>query len=333
MNKKTLLFSLFFATIIISCNNDEVETSNDSDEVSTFGIRHDKDLSDYENVAKSNDTSLPNFDAVVNFSYSLDGSSNEDYTASGTLIDTEWILTAGHNFYDANEQSSPAPLEGIKVKIGNNPNNPDAVYSVTEMILHPTWLAGNQEYSHANDLCLIKLSSPVQNITPVLLFADGTESLESTVWFCGFGDYSEQAGQDKNSDSKKHAMSNTLDRKVDGFQTSLNGTTYTGGILAFDFDNPNGTINSLGDDHIGGFEDQLGTGASSASALDYEGATVKGDSGGPLFVKDNGVWKLAGVLAGGVTNPIPNHTDGDYGDISIFIRVSSSYDWILSNME
>lgn len=330
MNSKVIPVAFFLMTIIVSCQKEEiVPTASDS----AFGIRHDKNLSDYEAIARSNRNDLPNFNAVVNFSYSLDGSNNKDYTASGTLIDKQWILTAGHNFFVASEQNKPALISGIQVKIGNDPNNPDSTLSVSEIILHPTWLAGDQNYNDANDLCLVKLSNPINTITPVDILSSENEVLGSTVWFCGFGDYSNTSGQDSNLESKKHAMNNILDRITNGFKTSFDGIIYSGGLLAFDFDNPTGTINSLGDENISTDEKTLGIGTSDANALDFESSTVEGDSGGPLFIKNNGDWQLAGVLAGGASEPIEDHKDGDYGDISIFIRVASSYNWIQSVIE
>lgn len=324
---KRILFLLFIAFTFTACQKDDIIEPNS--EV-TFGIRHDKSLSDYEDIATRTSSEFPNFSAVIAFSYSLDGSDNEEFIASGTLIDKEWILTAGHNFYDENDQSSPALASGIKVKMGNDPNNPDAIYTVSELVFHPTWLAGNQNYDDANDLSLVKLSKPITNITPVSISSSNNEALGSIVWFCGFGDYSGIAGQNPDLDSKKHAIENTLDRKIDGFNTSFGGITYTGGLLAFDFDSPDGTINSLGDDIVNEEESYLGSGTSDAQALEFEGATVEGDSGGPLFVKNGSNWELAGVLSGGASDPIDNFVDSSYGDISIFTGVSSSYNWIIS---
>ena len=94
-----LLVTLSF--LFFSCDDEDfIEPSSDS----TFSIRHDRSLSEYESKAASTSSDLPNFSSVVAFSYSLDGSNNREFVASGVLIDQEWILTAAHNFYDSHEQ-------------------------------------------------------------------------------------------------------------------------------------------------------------------------------------------------------------------------------------
>ena len=329
MNIKAPFFCLLFSSIFLlySCQDDE---SFDDDFGVAFGIRQDKNLFDYEVVAAANNPALPNFKAVIAFSYSLDGSAKAEYIASGTLIASQWILTAAHNFYDASEQKKPALVKGITIKTGDDPNNPTQTYSVSQIVIHPTWLDGYQDFQHANDLCLVKLASPITSITPVKLHSTSTESLGSTIWFCGFGDYSQAPGQNPNLESKKHAIENILDRKVEGLKTTQNATVFLGGLLAFDFDDPIGAINALGDNLVNPDEGILGAGTSSAGAVNLEGATVEGDSGGPMFVKNGSVWELAGVLSGGALDPVPGHKKSDYGDISIFTRVSTAYSWIQS---
>lgn len=317
-----LLVTLFFT----ACEEDDLIFV---DENRTFGIRHDKSLAEYEALVSNTSKDLPDFSAVFSFQYSLDGSDNQEFTATGTLIDEEWILTAGHNFFVAEEQNDPAPVKGINILVGNDPNAPESSHEVEELVFHPTWITQDDFYN-GNDLCLVKLKTPIQDITPVALFTSENEAIGSKVWFCGFGDYAKLAGQDFEALSKKHAVENTLDRKNEGIATSINGTTYEGGLLAFDFDNPAGTINTLGDEVVNEEESFLGSGDSAEGALEFEGTTVQGDSGGPLFIKEGSTWKLVGVLSGGVSDPLEDHEDGNYGDISIFVRVSQQLDWIKS---
>ncbi len=321
-----ILVVVLLLTAFSSCKKDTIYNQ-------AFGIRHDKTLADYEQVA-TNVTpydigNYPDFSSVVFFNYSLDGSENYNYVASGVLVTPDWILTAGHNFYVAEEQDNPAPVSGISVLTGNDPNNPTGTYSVEKLVFFPSWIEVNNDFLNANDMCLVKLSTPITNITPAEL-NDASETIGDTIWYCGFGDYSQRDGQDPDLYSKKHALENILDRKVNGITSTSGGQTYTGGLLAFDFDSPTGEINSLGDNIVNEDEALLGTGSSDAYATDFEGATIPGDSGGPIFIKVNDKWKVCGVLSGGANEPFDEYEEGGYGDISVFISVSSHIDWILS---
>lgn len=328
MKKTHLLLILFF--IITTLNSCQKETIYNA----AFGIRHDKNLSDYEEVATNNSpyntADYPDFSPIIMFEYSLDGSQNTDYVASGVLISPDWILTAGHNFYVAKEQDEPAPVSGIKVIVGNNPNNPINTYTVSKLVFFPTWIEMNDDFLNANDLCLVKLSSPITNITPAEINFETTETIGETLWYCGFGDYSQQFDQDPDLYSNKHAIENILDRKVSDITSTTNGTTYIGGLLAFDFDSPTGEVNSLGDDEIYPDEKLLGDGTSSPIATEFEGTTIPGDSGGPIFMKIDNVWKVCGILSGGINAPFIGYVECGYGDISVFIRVSNHADWIYS---
>ncbi len=333
---KITRYALLSLVVLSSCNGGGEEEENVNVETpTTFGIRHDKALTDYEEVAKNsspyNTDDYPDFSTVVHFEYSLDGSDNFEYSATGVIVNSEWILTAGHNFYDEEDQSSPAPVSGIEVKFGDDPNNPTLTRDVAELVFHPTWVNEPIVLDKANDLCLVKLSSPVTGIEYATINSSTSEPLQGTVWYAGYGDYSEQSGQNPNLETKRHAIENELDRIVSGISSQTeNGTTYTGGLVAVDFDAPAGNVNSLGDDYNSPDEVVLGSGTSNSAAKDFEGATVKGDSGGPLFVRINDEWVVIGVLSGGADDPVAGYTTGGYGDISVFTRVSTSIDWINS---
>lgn len=337
-NLKASFIVILFSVFVFSCApyEDEDDIIPNNNEQTTFGIRHDKTLADYnaigENNMPFNTSEYPDFSSVICFTYTLDGKKGEDYVATGTLVAPNWILTAGHNFFVAEEQSSPAPASGITVNLGPNPNSPTSSFDVEKLVFHPTWLTDNRDFVFANDLCLVKLKGSVNTIQPAEINYDKTEEIGSTVWYGGFGDYSQTSGQNSDLLSTRHAIENVLDRKTDGVSTIANGITYTGGLLAFDFDNPTGNINTLGDDIVNEDEALLGSGSSSSEAKTYEGTTIEGDSGGPLFIKKNNKWMVAGVLSGGAAEPISNHKDSSYGDISIFIRTSTHADWIKSTI-
>lgn len=332
-----IVASIALILTLISCSPDEEDIIIEEENTSelTFGIRHDLSLNDYEEIASNTspyDTDeYPDFSPIVCFNYSDDGSDDKDSYATGTLVSEYWILTAGHNFFSSDEQSSPTLVSGIDVLVGLNPNIPEAIHEVEEIVFHPTWLEDDDLFNTANDLALVKLKTPITNIIPAIINDEEVETIGDIVWYAGFGDYSNQPGQDSDLISKMHALQNTLDRTSTNISSQSSTGTYFGGLLAFDFDSPNGSINALGDDRTTDEEDILGgSTTSSAIALPYEGSTVPGDSGGPLLMKIDGEWKICGVLSGAAESALPNHIGSNYGEIDVFIRTATAYDWILS---
>ena len=335
-NYLKLLVLGLMAVFIYSCEKDDDEEMvvvPPLEITPTFGIRHDKTLADYEAIVSATGD-YPNFGAVVFLKNKI--GNGEITTASGVLINNQWILTAGHNFFSPGDLS-PVVKDSVTVQFGNDPNDElNAPELPVEMIvLHPTFQSEDGDIYGGNDLCLVKLSTPITNVTPAAIFEQDSEQIGSQIWTCGFGDYSMQLGQNAEDYSKKHAYQNVLDRKTNDKPTTINGTTYSGGHLAYDFDNPAGTVNSLGDANNSLDEMELfaAGGTSASELLPYEGATVTGDSGGPIFIKDGGVWKVAGVLSGGLTDPIPNHVTSGYGDISLFTRTFPMLSWIQTTIQ
>lgn len=321
---------LFLSACSDDGSDDPIGPGDEERSPVTFGIRHDRELDAYEavgaNLSPYDSAVYPDFGAVVAFSYSLDGSDEQDYVASGTLVRPDWILTAGHNFY-TEEQSAPAPVAGISLLVGADPNAPRSEHAVAELVFHPLWGDG---FETAFDLCLVRLATPVSGIEPAQINFDAAESVGSALWVAGYGDYSQQPGEDPEAFSARHALENVLDRIVSDSATDSLGSLWRGGRLAFDFDSPLGDGNTLGDDVVSLEEEELGAGDSDEVQRTFEGTTVAGDSGGPLYLRIGGSWRVAGVLSEGIPEPLPGHEDGSYGDISVFVRTSAHRDWILS---
>lgn len=298
----------------------------------TFGIRNDKKLSEYEaiasNVSPFNTDEFPDFKSVVFIQVT---ERKDIFLGSGTLVHPKWILTAAHNFILPEESKILPALSKIRILVGNDPNKPIKTLNVAEIILHPHWINSDGGFEKGTDLALVRLSETITDIKPSVINYDiSGEKDKLFTWSCGFGDYSQEAGQNKDDFSKKHAMVNVLDRITNDLKTTVSGKNYNGGLLAFDFDAPDGKYNTLGDNIVNDQERELGKGNSASEALEMEGGTVSGDSGGPIFIKINGIWSVCGVLHGGIDNVAAGLKDSSYGDISVYCRTASAKDWLQS---
>ncbi len=296
----------------------------------TFGIRNDKKLSEYEaiatNVSPFNTDEFPDFKPVVFIQVT---ERKDIFMGSGTLVHPKWILTAAHNFILPEESKILPALSKIRILVGNDPNKPIKTLNVAEIILHPHWINSDGGFEKGTDLALVRLTEAITDIKPSVINYDLIgEKDKSFTWSCGFGDYSQQTGQNKDDFSKKHAMVNVLDRIKSDLKTTVNGKSYNGGLLAFDFDAPDGKYNTLGDNIVNDQERELGKGNSAPEALEMEGGTVSGDSGGPIFIKINGLWTVCGVLHGGIDNVAAGLKDSSFGDISVYCRTASAKDWL-----
>jgi hypothetical protein len=222
---------------------------------------------------------------------------------SGTVIANGWwVLTAAHVV-------AGALLSSISFQIGAS------TYTAQNVFIHPSY-PGSGTFPTA-DIALIELNAPVAGVTPAQIYT-GTNEIGKQGHSVGYGlTGTGITGYISNTYGTKRAMRNIIDLII-----FPNGTiSPNGSILLSDFDSPAGTNNSLS------------PWGSSATPLDLEGMGAPGDSGGPVFILEGGVWYIAGVhsFIGDLGPPAGNgQADARYGDILGSTRVSSYAGWINS---
>lgn len=240
-------------------------------------IRHDVDDSLYLNLGMSSA-----YASVGRFSGT---SATSNYSASGVLIASNWVLTAAHVVDKATS---------LSFDIGGT------TYTGSQWTAHSNW-DGNA--SRGYDIALVKLSSAVSGIAAANRYK-GTAEMGKVGTFVGFGKTGTGLTGSTIFDAQKRAGQNILDSGM-----RVGSTT---GILLSDFDNPYSTAdNSYG----------------SSTPLGMEYLIAPGDSGGGVFINQNGVEYLAGINSFG-WGKLDGNPDSDYGDVSGVTRVSIYNKWI-----
>lgn len=222
---------------------------------------------------------------------------------SGTLIAPNWVLAAGHL----------GNVAGFQIR------GTGTVYGVSQIIRNPTFLANGSDLNYGHDIALMKLSTSVVGVTPASIYR-GSNEIGQLAAITGFG-----VGGFGNAGTESLAEAQRAGTNV--IDTAFNFANGSGGQLgsqdaAFlvDFDAPNG-IGSPGQ-----FNTLLGSGSNAApTSLEYQLARL--DSGGGMFIQENGEWKLAGVNSGIASQRQLLGTGSTkqlgYGAVSLFTRVRS----------
>ena len=250
-------------------------------------IRDDRSDTDYLNLGS-------NYSSVGHIS--LHSSDGNDYLASGTLIDSHWVLTAGHVVDGAtslwwNPDPQGQAFQG---------------YQASQWYAFPKW---NGNVSSGYDLGLMYFTTDLAaqaGIDPSLLYT-GSNEVGQVGTMVGYGTTGTGLTGYTTYDYQKRGGQNMID-------AVLNTPGKDNRVLLSDFDNPHNAADSSW---------------GSSSPLDLEALISPGDSGGGLFLDIGGINYLAGVnsFGWGILDGDPN---SDYGDAAGFTRVSSFVDWIMS---
>ncbi len=207
----------------------------------------------------------------------------------GVLISNQWIVTAAH-------ATQWHPVEQVMVN--------GQCRSVEKVIVHPGYKKAPRvpptgdtapfmaAMASNDDIALIKLSQPLNDVTPVAMFRTSDEQGHLGKLYGKGATGNGLNGQDMHS-SHRGALRRAYNRV----------SSADGKWLTYTFDpGPKGHR--------------------------LEGTSASGDSGGPLLIKVNGKWTLAGLTAWQFAKgDISEFQPGRYGQVSYLTRISHYADW------
>lgn len=218
--------------------------------------------------------------------------------ASAVLINTTWALTAGHVVFD----QVPA---SFRLQFGSKR------YSIVEIVIYSDYESAGI-LGHNGDLALLRLSQPVESISPAIFYRGrGEQGLTGTT--VGFGRSGAGASIITNPTpvGTKRAGKNVID-SIGGI---IDGREIPSNLLVSDFDHPDvPELNRIGD----------------SNPLDLEYCPVGGDSGGGLFIFVDGSWYLAGIVSAFTLKINDNINLGLAGSLIYWTRLSDYTEWIES---
>ena len=215
-------------------------------------------------------------------------------TASGTLINSQWVLTAAHVISSIGGSHN---LAGSTFVI----NGQSLVADYAEVM--PGW-AGDS--GSGKDLALVHLANPFIDVTPARYLNQSISLSGQSVIFVGYGLNGDGlTGSLAGSGGSKRAGTNILD--FDGSVLGLSGS-----LFLADFDSGQAIHNIMG----------------SATPTAFESILAPGDSGGGLFMDYHGETILVGVNS--FLASTTGSANSTYGNLAGFQSIQPNLAWIQS---
>lgn len=185
---------------------------------------------------------------------------------TATLIEPQWLITAGHVAANLSPFHNAVRFKGKS-------------YAIEGVVIHPD--ARVRPRSKSVDLALVKLSGPVQGVTPVGIY-EKDDLKGRIVTFVGPGMFGDGITGPQRDDGQMRAATNVVDEVLDHYVT-------------FKFDAP-------------------------PDGTDLEGISGPGDSGGPALIEAEDRVVIVGVSSAnddaGAAGPCRYHSTEYYARVS-----------------
>jgi Trypsin len=214
--------------------------------------------------------------------------SADGYGGEGTLIAPGWVLTAAHVATDL------GPGDAVTVD--------GHIHRIQRVVIYPDW---HQDADMPVDIALVQLDEPVADVEPARIYSGSDEEgMIATV--VGRG----QRGTGLTGPIPKEGLIMAATNRVESTLDVFPGTDARGQYPAegfqirFKFDAPG-----------------------KPNVTELEGISGGGDSGGPAYVKRDGVLYVIGVSSGQDRRHLKV---GTYGVFEYYVRVSHFAGWIRS---
>ncbi|SDK58230.1 S1 family peptidase [Microbulbifer yueqingensis] len=218
----------------------------------------------------------------------------------GVLISPQWVVTAAHvacmqhHVPEIVINGLSREVESVVVHSGYK--------TPPQALIKETLASGDGSELRAflassDDIALVKLKAPVSDVKPISLYR-GRDEIGSTVKLIGKG--ATGSGSDG---PEPHAPHRTSLRRAFNVISSVD-TRW----ISYSFDPPE-------------------------SAVQLEGMSGNGDSGGPVLIREQGQWQLAGLVAWETSQrDLRMYHGARYGDGGNNVRISHYIEWIESTI-